>query len=120
MELLIPACNSCQVIAIDFDGTIYDRNTNLPYEYAQESLKWFTRWNYKIVIFSARASTSTSVKWMAEWLHEQHILYDEITNIKPAKLTWIIDDRGINFTNQDNNWLAITEAIKKETFPWKQ
>lgn len=118
--MTIPTLNSCKVVAVDFDGTIFDRYTSFPFEHAPECVKWFRRWGYEIVIFSARASNVESIAWMKQWLTEHHIVFDDVTNVKPTKVTWIIDDRGIHFDNKNNNWLEITEAIKKETFPWKQ
>lgn len=114
--MVIAKKNTCECIAVDFDGTLYNRSTDEPYTDAAESLKWFRRWGYTIVIFSARASTSDSATWLRRWLANHHILFDEITNVKPPRLTWLIDDRGIHFSN---NWQDITAAIQQETFPWK-
>ena len=114
--MVIPVINSVKVIAVDFDGTLYNRIDKTSYEQASESLKWFRRWGYTVVIYSARANSPESVSWIRSWLTEQKIIFDDVTNVKPVRVTWIIDDRGVTFTD---NWIEITAAIKEQTFPWK-
>lgn len=117
LSLAIPKANSVKCVTIDFDGTLYNRETSLPYAQAAESLKWLRRWGYDLYIYSARAKDEAAISWMKGWLNENRIPFDTISNIKPPRLTWLIDDRGICFAD---NWEEITAAIKKETFPWKQ
>lgn len=115
--MLIPTKNTSEVIAVDFDGTLYNRLEDDTYTQAAESLKWYRRWGYKVIVYSGRASNESNIAWMKTWLKDHQIIFDEVTNIKPASVCWLIDDRGINFSD---NWLEITEEIKKETFPWKK
>lgn len=116
-SLPIPKINSVRLIAIDFDGTLYNRMTNEPYAAAARALKQFRNWGYELYIYSARASSRKNIEWMKEWLKENKLSYDTISNIKPDRLTWIIDDRAIYF---QNNWPELIESVKSETFPWKQ
>lgn len=106
-------------MAVDFDGTLYDRISRQPYPYAPEAMKWFRRWGYRITVFSGRAQTPASRAWMSGWMKENGIVFDDVTNEKPSQIAWFIDDRAVPFDPVRGSWHEITEAVKERTFPWK-
>ena len=110
-----------KVACVDFDGTINDRGNQKgmflePFDGAQDALKWFRRWGYSIVIYSARAVDPVMIGKIRDWLKLYSMPFDDITNIKPRKIDFLIDDKAITF---NNNWPEIKEMVKLKTFPWK-
>lgn len=92
-----------KILAIDFDGVIHDikhpvpgRRMGPPMDGAKEALDEFASEGYKIIIFTVRAGTKSSVKAVEDWLNYYIIPFDEVTNIKPNADVFI-DDRAIHF-----------------------
>jgi hypothetical protein len=98
-----------------YDGTIYDE----PTEGCKEFIDWIKSLDFKIVIFTTRASKTSALEFgrdadseilkIESWLKDHDIYYDLITAEKLAAIFYI-DDRGIHF----DNWKAVrAEVIKR-------
>ena len=93
-----------QVIAVDFDHTIFDNNANAPMEGAQEALAQLHEAGYCILIFSCNNKS-----FIEQWLSNNNIYFDSIWDQpgKPAA-TLYCDDRGYRF---EGDWAKATGDI---------
>lgn len=89
-----------KTIAVDFDGVIHKYSDGYHdgsiYDGLVEGAKdaiFRLRQRYKVVVFSVREPQQ-----ITEWLDQQNIVVDEVTNVKPKAIVYI-DDRGLRFTN---------------------
>lgn len=104
-------------IAVDFDGTIYNRpegepiwETNGdPINSAKEALEVLSA-QYEIIIFSCRTSFNFGKEAIEKFMHQHGIPYSRIAEPEEGKVIadFYIDDRAITF---DNNWKEIVEAL---------
>lgn len=92
------------VVCIDFDGVLnnykfYDPD-NL-YEVRPGAKKFINtlRFLYRVVILTARDTEKVK-----EWLQENDIIVDEVTNVKPPALCYV-DDRAVRFDGDFNRTL---------------
>ena len=84
-----------KIIAVDFDGVIYDRGREVPG--ANYALQEIIDRGYRLVIHTLRARTPSGTSYVAEWLDEHDLPYHDITAIKPDAICYI-DDRAVHFT----------------------
>lgn len=98
-----------QIIAIDFDGVIHDKENPVegrrmgpPMEGAKQAIEHLVK-EFIIVIHSVWADKP---KVIEDWMNYYEIPYDEVSNIKP-NAKFYIDDKAIHF----NNWAAVMNKI---------
>ncbi len=104
------------VLAVDFDGVIhrYSKGWNggeiydPPVKGAPEALRRISR-KFKIVVFTARATTPTRKARVAAYLKKHGISFDEITNRKPPAVAYI-DDKAIRFSG---SWREILQILEE-------
>ncbi|VVB50714.1 Uncharacterised protein [uncultured archaeon] len=105
-----------QIIAIDFDGTVckYPRFVspgNIPFEPidgAKEALETIHKY-FRIVIFSVRANNETGKKAIIDWMTENQIPFDDVTDRKPHSVLYI-DDNAIRF---EGDWKKTLKDISE-------
>lgn len=99
-----------ETIAVDFDGVLHAHTSawtdvheihDGPVDGAIEFLRATIDAGIRVVIFTARAKTATSVPHIYAWLRvhgleEKYTWQIEITCLKPAALVYL-DDRGWRF-----------------------
>src|SRR3990167_5972511 len=93
-----------QVIAVDFDHTIFDNAANAPMEGAQEALAQLHEAGHGILIHSCN-----NKGFIEEWLTQNNIHFDWIWDGpgKPVAALYA-DDRGYRF---EGDWVKATEDI---------
>jgi hypothetical protein len=93
---------SKMVVAMDFDGTVRDWDTNQPLPGARDAINLLREHKIKVVIH-----TCNNPLWVKSWCENNDIRYDDIWD-KPGKpvAALYVDDRGFRYTG---NW---TEDIK--------
>lgn len=86
-----------QFIAVDFDGTIRDWDTNKPLPRAKETINILREKGWKILIHSCNSS-----EFIKQWMNDNDIRYDSIWSGtgKPVA-AYYLDDRGLKFTTWD-------------------
>ena len=92
-----------KIHAIDLDGTtaMYSgwkgKKTPIgaPIPKMVEKIKGFLAAGDKVVIFTARAKTSTDVQEVKKWLKDNDLPDFEVTNVKRPEFSDIIDDKAI-------------------------
>lgn len=103
-------------IAVDFDDTLAIEVLGeiVPTKGAKEAMSRLWRHGYIIVVHSARSweafqDRGEKTRWMAEWLHKNHIPYHKIhTGFgKPAAIAYV-DDKAIKY---ENNWKEIVDWL---------
>lgn len=103
-------------IAVDFDDTLAVEVMGeiVPTKGAKEAMMKLWNAGYLIVIHSSRSwegfpDRGERTRWMAEWLHKNHIPFHKIHTGygKPTAVAYI-DDKAIKY---DNNWKEITEWL---------
>ena len=103
-------------IAVDFDDTLAIEVLGeiVPTKGAKEAMSRLWRHGYIIVVHSARSweafqDRGDKTRWMAEWLHKNHIPYHKIhTGFgKPAAIAYV-DDKAIKY---ENNWKEIVDWL---------
>lgn len=110
-----------KTIAIDFDGVIHlNRHfisstiiNDEPVPGAFNAIEQLRR-QYKVIIFSCRATQAGGIEAIQDWLDMHGIEVDEVVGAKPHATVYI-DDRGLNF---GGDWQATLEQV--EGFePWQ-
>jgi hypothetical protein len=98
------------LIAIDFDGTLCERNeipragdwrTCIPTENSIGAVKWLIEQGHQVYVLTARGKDDW--KHIEDWLSHYGFPKLKITNIKLTGTKTLIDDRAIRFTS----WLDI-------------
>ena len=112
-----------QTVALDFDGVVHAYTTpwtshNIipddPVPGAKEAIE-FLRKDYRVVIYTTRASTVEGKAAIYEWLYEHGISVDDVTAKKPRAIIYV-DDRGFRF---QGDWVDVITAVHKPT-PWNK
>lgn len=103
-------------IAVDFDDTLAVEVLGeiVPTKGAKEAMSRLWQHGYIIVVHSARAweafpDRGDKTRWMAEWLHKNHIPYHKIHTGygKPAAIAYV-DDKAIKY---EDNWKEIVDWL---------
>jgi hypothetical protein len=89
-------CCKAPLLAVDFDGTIYD-GENI-FAGCIDALSEFRK-EYRVGIFSARQGKCR--EWMIEYLNSHCIPYDLVLEPKPDAVAFI-DDKGLRFSGKWN------------------
>lgn len=108
-------------IAIDFDGVIHlNRNfidstivEGEPVSGVFNAIEQLAR-QYKIVIFSCRATSPGGADAIRDWLDKHGIVVDDVVGDKPHACAYI-DDRAINFNGDWQTMLDQVEGFE----PWQ-
>jgi len=95
--------NIMQTVAIDFDGVIHAYTKGWcggeiydePVPGAREAIAKLRARGYIVIVHTAYSRPPQVVM---DWLRQQAIVVDAVSNIKPPAIAYI-DDRGIRFTN---------------------
>jgi phosphoglycolate phosphatase-like HAD superfamily hydrolase len=90
-------------LAIDFDDTIRDTNTDLPVEGAMDALNWLEDEGYSWYVLTANQNLAGVQTWMRKYGFLDVIVTHEKM---PAK--YYVDDRGLKF---DGDWDSIIMEI---------
>lgn len=93
-------------IAIDFDGVIHayskgwqgGRIYDDPLPGVAEAMQRLIDNGWRVVVHTARATTSQSRADVMEWLDLHDIPYFDVTAVKPLAVAYV-DDRAIRFEN---------------------
>jgi hypothetical protein len=108
-------------VAVDFDGTIHPYTNGWtgeipddepPIEGAVFFLHTLKELKYRVVIFSARASTMEGHQGILNWLiaYDLKKYVDDITFTKPYAVAYV-DDRSVVY--RDCNWADCIAAIEE-------
>lgn len=104
------------VIAVDFDGTLFDNATAEPMPHAVAAMLALKASGVRIIVHTCRARPDevqrgkiwrNSEEFVHGWLHAHGIPFDDVTALKPIA-DWYIDDRALRF---DNNWMEIAAEV---------
>jgi hypothetical protein len=84
-----------KVIAVDFDGTIRDWDSNRPLDGCKQAINSLREKGYKILIHSCN-----SPEWIENWMNDNDIRFDSIWTDtgKPVAYAYL-DDRAVRFTD---------------------
>jgi hypothetical protein len=106
-------------IGVDLDGTLayYDHwrgiehiGKPIPRMY-HRVMRWIGE-GHTVIIFSARADTPESIRYIKQWLKKWNLPNLEVTNVKGHNLDQYWDDRAIQVVR--NTGLTIEEKLKNE------
>ena len=108
-----------KTVCVDFDGVLnnykgYAGEAELyePMIGAREFLLKLSK-EYKVVIFSTRASSQKIWEWLREYNLRQYC--SDVTNIKPVAVAYI-DDRAIRF---EGNYSKVLDELKDFKTHWE-
>jgi len=112
-------------ILLDFDGSCapfsWPKKPGPPYPGLVEALKRLKAEGFHIVIFTARmwkgwgpAYRQKQITEMLDWLAENKIPFDEVTNEKRPAL-WMIDDRALGVPTTKFGWEVLASHILGST-----
>lgn len=111
-------------VVFDFDGVIHSFVTpfvdnsiipDKPVDGIREEIDRIRKAGYKVIVVSARMSTSGGYKAIVQYLKTHGIVVDGIMREKPPAVAYI-DDRAIFF---DGNPKGLLEKVK-ELKPWNR
>jgi len=101
-----------EVIAVDFDGTIFNRETGVLFVGAVEFLRTLNT-QYDLVIFSARCSQLSGRSFIMDVLRKHQLvgIITEVTDRKKFDFKLIIDDRA-RYCNGNQHYGEILDSLR--------
>ncbi len=90
-----------KIIAIDFDGTICQRegkNFGAPLPGAEAALLNLHKRGHKIIVHTVMARTDVGRRMVSDWMVDHDLPFAFVTALKPTA-DFYIDNHGIEFTN---------------------
>jgi ribonucleotide monophosphatase NagD (HAD superfamily) len=93
-------------IAIDFDGVLADPVTKKPLPDALDTMDFLANKGFRLIIFSARATSDVGRQTIIEWCQRHMVRVSEVTGKKPMADLYI-DDKAIHHTS----WMTTTDEI---------
>tara|TARA_R110001632_G_C11054377_1_gene385045 strand:- start:97 stop:486 length:390 start_codon:yes stop_codon:yes gene_type:complete len=108
-----------KIICLDLDGVIYpnliwlgsDTLRGKPVDGAKEAIDELKE-DYTIIINSARFNDIKTIPRVKEWLDDNYIYYDKISEKKPHADIYI-DDKAIGFSGNWDNTLSDVYRFKQ-------
>jgi ribonucleotide monophosphatase NagD (HAD superfamily) len=98
-----------KVLAVDFDGVIFDPATNTLLPGALDYLNMLTR-RFKVIIFSSRAATPAGAQFIRDLLQYHLIRVAEVTPMKPLADLYI-DDKAVHHTDWEDTLQQISQRL---------
>jgi hypothetical protein len=98
-----------KVLAIDFDGVIYNPTTHDLYPDTVVYLDILTK-RFDVVIFSARAVNPEGLQFIRNVLQYHMIPVKDITSTKPMAALYI-DDKAVHHTDWENTLSQISQRL---------
>ena len=111
------------LIAVDYDHTIADTAAGphkpgakmpAPMPGALEALRKLDYSGYKLVVFTARATTQGGRKAVEDWLNHFGVSFVRVTAVKDPAIKLYIDDRGMRFESWDQVMRDFPRIIAQE------
>ncbi len=113
-----------KTIILDFDGVVHSYESgwhgadvvcDMPTPGAKEAIAKL-RETYTVVVCSSRCHQTGGVEAIKEWLSENGIEVDQVTNDKPPHIV-TVDDRALRF---DGDWQKVIDGIPAAAIPWNK
>jgi hypothetical protein len=92
---------NADILVLDFDGVIRNKETNEPIFGALEGC-YLLLDEYHLIVQTCRTDT----EWVSNWLEDHGFPFMKVTNKKPVALVYL-DDHGQRFDGSWENALAI-------------
>lgn len=102
-----------KTVVFDFDGVIHsyksgwlgvDVISDPPVDGIREAIKEIREAGYKVIVVSTRCAKLNGLLAVENWLKDNDIVVDEVTNTKPPAVCYI-DDRAIRFDGKPETLL---------------